>query len=517
MKPSVAGLCGRIPVGALLFCLSASLYLLTGRGMIGSHDASILLKTTEAIVERGSFELVDPGSVGDSSVAKGLEGRRYSKYGIGKSLINIPAFVAGKLVESLLPNTPKGAAVHFCVSQVNPLVSAGVVVALFLMCRTLGFSESGSVCLGLLYGFASIAWPYSKDDMTEPLAALLVTLGVTAALRLRMDPSRNLAVTAALALGGAVATRHILVIVPLMVGVSLVVSAWRLGRPRPTHLAWFFGILGAAACLLGWFNQARFGSMTETGYDKNGGGSAGFTFLSPDFPLHCLAYLISPGAGLLVFMPFLVLVPLGIPKLWHRNPLTTAVLLSCFTANLALSSAYKFWDGSWGWGPRFLLPFLPLLFPFFGEAYRSLSTSRHLRPWVLSACCVAFAINLMATLAPWERYLTKLSLRRSGGEIVDVTWSIPDSQIAHQPGVFWEVFTLPAADRDQLSNGHSDPASALASSRSLNLPSIWPIRVAYEGIPVVAILAASGFLILVAAVSGSLLWFRLRPKNGSNP
>jgi hypothetical protein len=180
-----------------------------------------------------------------------------------------------------------------------------------------------------------------------------------------------------------------------------------------------------------------------------------------------------------------------------------------------LSAAYKFWDGSWGWGPRFLLPFLPLLFPFFGEAYRSLSASRHLHPLVLMACCIAFVINLMATLAPWERYLTELSLKGPGDNTIDATWSIPDSQIANQPRVFWEVLTLPAAVRARLSNGHSDPEAALASSRSLNLPSIWPVRLVHEGIPLVAVLAASGFLVLLATVSGSLLWFRLHPKQAT--
>jgi hypothetical protein len=507
----------RIPIAALLFCFSASLYLLVGRGMVVSHDAFMMLKTTEAIVERGTFELIESEHTNDTTAAKGLEGKVYSIYGIGKSLVNIPAYVIGKFLEGSLPQLPKDAGVHFCVSLVNPLVSAGVVVSLFLMCTTFGFNQGESVSLSLLYGFASIALPYSKDDMSEPLAAFFVTAGLTAVIRLQVAPSTRLAVIAALTLGAGVATRHVVAIVPFICAGLLLISFRNSGKPRMVHLLWFFGLLGAMACLLFWFNYARFGSITETGYDKAGGGTRGFTFLSLSFPLHCLAYFISPGYGLLAYMPFLFIVPLGIPKLWLQKPFPTVVLLACFTANLSLVAAYRFWDGSWGWGPRFLLVFLPLLFPFFGMGYRLISAFRPLRLLVLFLCLVAFVINLVATIAPWERYLTKVALEAGSGKKVDWAWSLSDCQIANQFPVFWDVYTLPAESRNQLSNGQRDLESALTSSRSLNLPSIWPVRLAYEGIPVAAILAASGFLVLMASVSGALIWFRFRPNGSAVP
>jgi hypothetical protein len=106
--------------------------------------------------------------------------------------------------------------------------------------------------------------------------------------------------------------------------------------------------------------------------------------------------------------------------------------------------------------------------------------------------------------------MTKVSVRETDGARVDVNWSIVNCQIVNQPRVFWEVITLPRSSRNQLSNGHKDPQSALKSSRSLNLLSIWPVRVVYEGIPLIPVLAASGMLILVAAVAGALIWIHLR-------
>jgi hypothetical protein len=500
---------GTLRLSMLLFLLAASIYLLTGRGMIGSIDALMMLKTTESIVERGSVDL-NPQEYHGGWVSKAPDGRVYSIYGIGKPLLNVPAYALGKSLSGFLPGGREDAGIHFFVSQVNPLVSACAVVALFLMCMALGFSEAESVFLSLLYGFASIALPYAKDDMSEPLATFLITAGLTSSIRLHQESSTVSAIVAALALGGAVATRYLTAIVPFIVGFLLVISYIRSGRPRLPHLLWFFGILGSIACMLAWFNYIRFGSLTETGYENTGGGASGFTFISSEIPLRWIAFLISPGRGLLAYMPFLVIVPLGFSTLWSRSRFATITFTACFAANFALSAAYKFWDSPWGWGPRYLLTFLPLLFPFFGMGFRALSGHRKLRAIILGCCFLAFLINGMATLAPWERYMTKVSVRETDGARVDVNWSIVDCQIVNQPRVFWEVITLPRSSRNQLSNGHKDPQSALKSSRSLNLLSIWPVRVVYEGIPLIPVLAASGMLILVAAVAGALIWIHLR-------
>jgi hypothetical protein len=517
MKTDTTSANGTLRLSVLLFLLSAAVYLLIGRGMIGSIDALMMLKTTESIVERGAVDL-NPEEYHGGWVSKAPDGRVYSIYGIGKPLLNVPAYVLGKSVSGFLPGGRKDAGIHFFVSQVNPLVSAGAVVALFLMCMALGFSESESVFLSLLFGFASIALPYSKDDMSEPLATFLVTAGLTASIRLQQTSSTVSAVVAALALGGAVATRYLMAIVPFIVGLVLVASALRNQRPRITPLLWFFGILGSIACLLAWFNYIRFGSVTETGYENTGGGASGFTFLSWEIPLRWIAFLISPGRGLLVYMPFLVIAPLGFFTLWNQQRFATLVLLACFAANFILSAAYKFWDAPWGWGPRYLLTFLPLLFPFFGMGFRALSNRRTLRTIILGCCLLAFLINGIATIAPWERYMTKVSLREANGSQVDVNWSIVDCQIVNQPRVLWEVVTLPGSSRSQLSNGHKDPESALKSSRSLNLLSIWPVRLVYEGIPLLPVLAASGMLALMAAVSGVLIWMRLSsPSTGRTP
>jgi hypothetical protein len=158
------------------------------------------------------------------------------------------------------------------------------------------------------------------------------------------------------------------------------------------------------------------------------------------------------------------------------------------------------------------------LFPFFGMGFRALSNRRTLRTIILGCCLLAFLINGIATIAPWERYMTKVSLREANGSQVDVNWSIVDCQIVNQPRVLWEVVTLPGSSRSQLSNGHKDPESALKSSRSLNLLSIWPVRLVYEGIPLLPVLAASGMLALMAAVSGVLIWMRLSsPSTGRTP
>ena len=120
-------------------------------------------------------------------------------------------------------------------------------------------------------------------------------------------------------------------------------------------------ITGAA---LGAVNFSRYGSPFETGYHLTA------AFLGHPLVDGAFVLLFSLGFGLLVFFPAASLLPIAAPGFVGRFPAEAALIAAVFLSHLVVASKfYAYWGCAWG--PRFLVPTVPLLglvlLPLLGE------------------------------------------------------------------------------------------------------------------------------------------------------
>jgi hypothetical protein len=74
-----------------------------------------------------------------------------------------------------------------------------------------------------------------------------------------------------------------------------------------------------------------------------------------------LGLLASPGQGLLPYWPLGFLSILGLGRLVRERPFAGVLFAGASLITLACYGFLRIWCGGWSWGPRFLVPLLPLL------------------------------------------------------------------------------------------------------------------------------------------------------------
>ncbi len=339
----------------LLFCLLLAAYLLVYIPQPDSADGDAVLAVAAATLREGSpninavayadWLLPMPAS---RMGAFGVDGALYAKKGPTPSLALLPLVALAEFVPWL---TTRATAM-----LLNPLVTAATAVLLYTLIRRLGYRPAAALVTGLIYGLATMAAVYSKTLFGEPLAALLLLVAFMGMVDYHASGSARPALRAGIALGLLVGVNTAYVLfVPL--GALLTFGPALARRHRPPLRVLLAAALPvvAALALLALYNLARFGSLTEGGYHFAEG--EGFTQ-----PLLTGLYglFLSPFRGLFWYNPVLLLALPGWLMLRRYAPTLAWCALALAAAQALLFASWWSWHGGIVWGPRFLLPVLPL-------------------------------------------------------------------------------------------------------------------------------------------------------------
>jgi hypothetical protein len=336
-----------LAVGIALGCL------FTAGGGMTSMDGVVAFNVTQNLVEEGS--VATRGGVIELEAYRGRDGRYYSPFGIAQSIWNIPFYLAGRAVAAVLPSkigrtdtVPKAVVTLGTI----PAVALLAWICFALLVR-LGADPLRATGVALLLVFATPLWPHSGFGFNQPLAGMFLWLAVLGAVTGVDDPKRGVLAGAGAAAGGALLTRHEMMLPAVIIAIWLLARTWsRRWTALPAYLVGFVPAIVAWGALNWW----RFGNPVETGYLRDPAPGYGSSIVAGTTGL-----LFSPYSSLFLYCPVALLGLCALPALWRRDRSATALVMSVFVSSFLLYASLSNWMGARSYGPRYLVPFLPAL------------------------------------------------------------------------------------------------------------------------------------------------------------
>ncbi len=388
--------------GFLLAC-----YLLTFTGQLDSSDGLSMFATTESFVRTGSFDSNQLLWMGNQQGNIGVGGDLYSRKGYGMVLLAMPLVWLAKQWGAV-------GLVHAAL-LLNPLVTAWTGALLFRTGRRLGWSRPTSIATALLFGLATMAWPYTQGYFSDPICGWGLLAAAYALLAYAQSGRKLYLFGAGIAWGIAFLTRSInLITLPIyLVALFWVLDAvaasgsttmaerlraafWHNWRPV---VSFFIPIVAAGLVAL-WWNWARYGSILDTGYVAT-------ESFSGDLLAGLYGLTIGPARGFIWYNPVLLLAVPGAPIFWRRHRRIFVFSLLLTALYVVVYAKWYMWHGGYSWGPRFLVPIVPFVSLVAGAGWDYLVTQRR---WAWPGLLLAALLTAWSVAIQWLGLAVPFSL-----------------------------------------------------------------------------------------------------------
>jgi len=350
---------GILVLASLLFCI----YTLTNSGRLHIVDEASLFAVTESL---GSRLEVDTNviawtqyvnSPGEVLGAFGSNGEVYSKKGPAPAFLAVPIFLILRFLTFL--NIQIGLLQGTLLW--NGVITASTAALLWLLVRSFRYRERTGVALALLFGLATIAWPYATMFFGEPLSAFSLLLAFYGLYQWKRGRGWGFLLAGGIGAGLAIATvtaHSVLVGVLGLYGAWIFFERFRSRSATVTQLvigaAAFVFPIAIAGGLLFLYNWLRFGNPFDTGYHF-GSGEGFSTPIWQGF----WGLVFSPYRSVLLHTPLFIASIVAFVPFFRRHRPETLLIAGISLALIGLYSAWWMWWGGYSWGPRFLVPLAP--------------------------------------------------------------------------------------------------------------------------------------------------------------
>jgi hypothetical protein len=378
-------------IKVLLFLFFVSLYLL----FMGNHfetpfysiDEEILILTARSILEDFSLQIPD------------TYGMTVSRYGILPSVLVIPWYLLGRTIGLMFsPGMAGFFSIFFCYSM-NAFVTALLLVYFYAFSRFLKYPRKTALYSTLVLGLCTILFPFARFFFSAPL----VSLTLLASLYHFVKYARRKK-TAEILLSS---TWFSLLLLTRIDGISLLpVFVFGLicihsGKKEPTTRTPVSAILKSGVyfsipvlvALLGhcFLNYLKYGSFLSSGY-----GNEAFT---TNLVYGLYGLLFSSGRGFFIYSPPMILALFCMARFWKKHPLAAALIVFAALVRLFLFAKWWGWHGGLSWGPRYIIPLVPIIGLMMNEPllrFRKFSTG--IRILIIALVIVGFLIQITAVL-----------------------------------------------------------------------------------------------------------------------
>lgn len=399
------------------------LFLLTSSGRIGSEDAGTQLQAATALATTGSLALQAPPSSHAGLWVRAPGGGYYQCHDPGNLLLMLPAAWIGTRLDrrpALESVDSPPVASKVIVSATIALLAAFGAWSLWRVFAA--WWAPGPALLAALVGTLCTGyWPYTKAawDVLGGCVGVAWLLAECSEASAREDLRNLRAFRIGLALGTALLFRYSL---GPFLGLSVLLLLLNHRRHlRPGNIA---AIVAGTALLVSldlWYNLVRTGNplvpaTTAAQFSESNG-------LTGNMLDGMAAQFLSPNKGLFATSPMLLLLVPGISLALRKRHDPDGILrlwwtfLPGFVLYLAMIS--KMANGTpFGWGPRYLLPMLPILAL---PALRLLGDPRKVR-LAVGFALVGFVANLAPVFANWGR-------AAEGAPETGIRWTWPIHQL----------------------------------------------------------------------------------------
>lgn len=397
---------GRLPAHWLSLLL-LTVYLLTYAGVTHSVDEIATLTVTESLLVEQRWhtnQMAWDQARTPPQNAPGIDGNLYSKKGLGVSLLALPFFA--------LHNRGLNLGAVQLALLANSLLTAATVYLFHRLIVTLNFSTTTAASGALALGLATPLWPYARTLFSESLAACglcLALLGLFSyRVYLRKAESTHRATVALCWTGCGLAilifarSANAILLAPFLSYLVYVRQQEQPDRPRLLLYSYEWLALalpvGGALLLTMVYNHLRFNTwftFPQAAFE---------TFSTPLFT-GLTGLLISPGKGILWYMPLLFLLFWGGPRWWRgaRFPdYGLAATLSAIT--LLFYAKWYDWTGGRAWGPRLLVMIIPALVILCLPALDRLRQPQGAaRWWIGGLLMLSFVVQVPGVLLNFEQ------------------------------------------------------------------------------------------------------------------
>ncbi|MGI8588978.1 MAG: ArnT family glycosyltransferase [Chloroflexia bacterium] len=281
------------------------------------------------------------------------------KFGVGQPLATLPLYWLGRAWAGVT-SANVDQLTRFCVALFNAAVIPATALVLFLGARR-RFGPGVALAVSGSFLLATPAIAYSRLAFAEPSSGLLILVAFLLVFSNSLTGGRDrwLRVFAAgVCLGLAVLVKPANAI---YLPVPALLLAWRLAK-RPVSVrrlvsgmgVFGLGVLPGLLLTLG-YNALRYGSPFVFGYEGEG-------FTTP-LPVGLYGLLFSPGKGLIWYAPPVLLTPFALVACLRRGVLRAeaAAISAQAVIVLVFHALWSSWEGNIAWGPRLILPLVPLL------------------------------------------------------------------------------------------------------------------------------------------------------------